>query len=229
MKKIKLISILFFLVSAVFELQAQSSPNRPELYATGNWNGDSLGNHRAVIRFEGKSDIALAHIEWRRHDTDPGKKNIIIVEAKTGNRITDLLPVNINREFGDILFHPAVGSNEYYVYYLKYKSGGRSNYPENSYPPFEQLSSAEWLAKAKSVQNNLKKVAPAQVVQFQSVDQFNSFYPMEIIATQSEVEALLKKNASDSYLLFPEKRENSIRMTNDLPAKWIADGPHSLY
>lgn len=229
MKKIKLISILFFLVSAVFELQAQSSPNRPELYATGNWNGDSLGNHRAVIRFEGKSDIALAHIEWRRHDTDPGKKNIIIVEAKTGNRITDLLPVNINREFGDILFHPAVGSNEYYVYYLKYKSGGRSNYPENSYPPFEQLSSAEWLAKAKSVQNNLKKVAPAQVVQFQSVDQFNSFYPMEIIATQSEVEALLKKNASDSYLLFPEKRENSIRMTNDLPAKWIADGPQKTF
>lgn len=224
MNLIKQVILTIVLIFSLVLANGQNNTIHPELYGTGNWNADSLGNHRAVIRVNGKTDMALAHIEWRRRDTNPEAKGILIFDAKSGARVTDILPVTINREFGDILFRPNENSTEYYVYYLKYKSGGRANYPQNTYPAFVQLSSPQWLAKAEATKNNLKTITTAQVVQFQSVNEFNSFYPMEIIATKAETDALLKKFATSNYLLFPEARENSIRMTDNLPAKWIADG-----
>jgi hypothetical protein len=229
MNLIKQIILTIFLIFSASITHAQTNNLRPELYGTANWNADSLGNHRVVIRVSNKTDLALAHIEWRRRDTKPEAKGIIIINAQTGTRITDILPVTINREFGDILFRPTENSSDYYVYYLKYKSSGRSNYPQNTYPPFVQLSSPQWLAKAEAAKNKPATIIKAQVIQFQSVNGFNSFYPMEIIATQTETEALIKNYATSGYLLFPEARENSIRMTNDLPAKWIADGQKSEF
>ena len=55
-------------------------------------------------------------------------------------------------------------------------------------------------------------------------DEFNSFYPMEVIATSEEVNQIVSQNSDKSYLLFPEDRSNPIRMTDDLPYKWIKDG-----
>ncbi len=224
MKQTKLTIILFFLTGLSIFSFGQTNSLNPELFGTGNWDADSLGNHRVVVRVNEKSDMVLAHIEWRRRDSQPEKKNIIIVEAATGKRITNVLPLTINREYGDILFKPETAPGNYYIYYLKYKSSGRSNYPKNTYPPFEQLSSPDWLIKAEAAKNNLKSISKTSLVQFQSVDAFNSFYPMEIIATKAEVSNLIKKNSKSSYLTFPEVRENSIRMTTDLPAKWISEG-----
>lgn len=229
MKLIKQIILAVFFISYGLLANAQDNKLRPEMYGTGEWNPDSLGNHRVLIRVKSSAETTLAHIEWRRRDANPEAKSILIFDAQTGARVTDILPVNVNREFGDILFRPNENSTDYYIYYLKYKSGGRANYPQNTYPAFVQLSVPQWLAKAKAATKNLSTVGKAEVIQFQSVNGFNSFYPMEIIATKTETDALIKKYAKSEYLLFPEARENPIRMTNDLPAKWIADGQKSEF
>ena len=64
----------------------------------------------------------------------------------------------------------------------------------------------------------------ARVVQFQSIDAFNSFYPMEVIATPEEVEAFVQAQVDRPFLLFPEDRTRSIRMRRDLPLHWVRRG-----
>ena len=102
--------------------------------------------------------------------------------------------LQLTREFGDILFQPHTIPGEYYVYYLKYFVKGRSNYPTIKYPPFVSRAEDTWLVKAKSSAANLSKLPKAELVQFQSIDQFNSFYPMEIIATREEVDKIVQEN-----------------------------------
>jgi hypothetical protein len=48
---------------------------------------------------------------------------------------------------------------------------------------------------------------------------------MDLIAIAAETEALLKKYPAEPFLVFPEDRRFSIRMTEDLPVRWV-DGPH---
>lgn len=224
MKKPILIFAIFIALLISENSHGQNAIPLPELYGTGVWNADSLGNHRVVIKVEKLTDIVYAHIPWRRHDFHPEKKGIYIIEASTGRMVQNLMPLTINREFGDLLFQPFASPGEYYIYYQKYNADGKSNYPKIKYPPYSSLASPEWLKKGASAMTNLSAVTKAELVQFQAIDNFNSFYPMELIATKSEVSTLLRNNQGDDYLAFTESRENSIRMTTDLPAKWIADG-----
>ncbi|MDP4291394.1 MAG: DUF6067 family protein, partial [Bacteroidota bacterium] len=60
----------------------------------------------------------------------------------------------------------------------------------------------------------------------QSINALNSFFPMEVIAKKSEVDQLLASHKDKAYLLFPELRRYSIRMTDDLPFRWIQNGPN---
>jgi hypothetical protein len=55
-------------------------------YTSGNngWKEDSLGNHRAVIVFNGDGNVANVVVPWRRNDVSPEKKRIIVQDAKTG-------------------------------------------------------------------------------------------------------------------------------------------------
>ena len=76
---------------------AQDKPNS-SLYGTGNWDADSLGNHRVVVSVNQPTDAVLAKMEWRRRDFDPEKENIIVVDAKTGERITNVCRFAIGRE-----------------------------------------------------------------------------------------------------------------------------------
>ena len=62
----------------------------------------------------------------------------------------------------------------------------------------------------------------------QSIDSFNTFYPMEIIATGKETEQLIK-NKSEPFLIFPEDRLHSIRMNHDLPERWIESGSKNSF
>ncbi len=222
----KILNLLLIVICLSFFsgiAQNTQEPN-PNLYGTGNWDADSLGNHRAVIKVENNSDIVLAHIQWRRRDSRPEEKGVIIVDATSGERIENILTVNINREFGDILFQPKTVPGKYHVYYLKNIMHGRSNYPKVSYPKSSSVAEEGWVKKATETSAELDKFSVARLVQFQSIDEFNSFYPMEIIATQKEVANLIENNSKLDYLLFPETRNNSIRMTTDIPFKWISDG-----
>lgn len=52
----------------------------------------------------------------------------------------------------------------------------------------------------------------------------NSFFPMEIIASEKELADLLAKH-TDPVLLFPEDRSRPVVMPDFLPQPWVLDGP----
>ena len=63
----------------------------------------------------------------------------------------------------------------------------------------------------------------------QAINELNSFYPMEVIATSNETARLLKEHPGEKYILFTEDRKFPIRMTTDIPYKWIADDRHDFF
>ncbi|MDH5714485.1 MAG: DUF6067 family protein [Candidatus Aminicenantes bacterium] len=224
-----LTALLLILIAPMTHPSAEEVP-----YGTGTWDADLFGNHRAVVQVSKSADAVWVHIPWRRRDYNPEKKDIIIIDAKTNRRINNVCRVEINREFGDLVFQPQTVPGKYYVYYLLYEVSGRSNYPTVTYPEPEQTAGAEWLQRHGLTPDLLtgkkKNIFPqAQVLEIQAIDEFNSFYPMEIIATSDEVNALLRKHPKSSYLLFPEDRKYPIRMTDDLPLRWIKKGPQTTF
>ena len=188
-------------------------------YGYGKWNADSLGNHRAVINYDGSTKAAHVVIPWRRKDVSPEKKGILIIDAKTNNVVKNIKTVNVNREFGELFFEPVSGKGKYYVYYLLYKNEGRSNYPRGIYRGPIETASSDWLKLLETGKNT-----DADCIELQSVDEFNSFYPMEVIATKDETDNIIKAGKGNSFLIFPEDREFPIKMDFDLPLRWIEKG-----
>ncbi|UCE40445.1 MAG: hypothetical protein JSV17_13425 [Candidatus Aminicenantes bacterium] len=221
---------LVFLVIVVTSLfSIQEIP-----YGTGSWDEDLYGNHRVVIQVNESTDAVWAHISWRRKDRNPKQKATILVDAQTGRQVLNLCRIRINREFSDFVFQPTSGPGKYFLYYLPYHMEGRSNYPKVTYPLPEQTAEAEWLQSHGLTHDalfslNPSEFAQADVKEFQAIDPLNSFYPMEVIATDTEIEDLLDRYPSSSYLLFPENRFYPIRMTNDLPYRWIQQGPLKIF
>lgn len=187
------------------------------------WNADSLGNHRAVVQVPAAGKVASVKIGWRRRDANPEKKMILVTDSK-GNLIRNVGRGTVTREYGDVFFEPAAGPGDYYIYYLKYYTKGRSNYPTVVYPEYRESSSRDWMALAV---NN--KGIPATVKEFQSIDVLNSFFPMEVIATQAETEAMRAKGAGQPFMIFPEDRMNPVKLTADLPHRWIVNGPSDVF
>jgi hypothetical protein len=198
-------------------------------YTSGNgsWNPDSLGNHRAVVQFTGKGNIAKVIIDWRRRDVNPDEKRIIVQDAKTGKKILNVKAARINRESGTILFDPISGNGTYYIYYMPYIDEGlHTYYPKGVYYKPENMAGAKWLS---NVNAKLNLPANCNVKEIQSINAFNSFYPMEVIATAAETRKLVEKNSGKSFIVFPESRLYSIRMKTDLTQRWIMKGPQNTY
>lgn len=218
MKKILLLACL---LGTVFSIDAQNIR-----YASGNnsWNADSLGNHRAVISFAGEGNIAKTLIPWRRRDKDPQAKRIIIQDAKTKQLILNFKTGSINNESGEIYFEPVSGKGAYYVYYMPYKNEGRSNYPKGVYLSPLHTADDAWESKIRT-----GMPVNTTVTEIQAVDDFNSFYPMEVIATAKETAAIIASGKNKSFLVFPEDRIYPIKMTDRLPQRWIRTGASETY
>ena len=217
-----------FCLFAYSSLQAQAVPT-DELYGVGIWNADSLGNHRVIVSVDKPADAVLATFDWRRRDLNPEAKNLIVVDAATGERITNVCRFTIDRERGEVVFQPQTVPGEYYIYYLKNVMSGSPYYPTVNYPAFENTASADWVKKNKLSGKKAPALPAAKVVQFQAINELNSFYPMEVIATSNETARLLKEHPGEKYILFTEDRKFPIRMTTDIPYKWIADNRHDFF
>lgn len=217
-----------FCLFAYSSLQAQAVPT-DELYGVGIWNADSLGNHRVIVSVDKPADAVLATIDWRRRDLNPEAKNLIVVDAATSERITNVCRFTIDRERGEVVFQPQTVPGEYYIYYLKNVMSGSPYYPTVNYPAFENTASADWVKKNKLSGKKAPALPAAKVVQFQAINELNSFYPMEVIATSNETARLLKEHPGEKYILFTEDRKFPIRMTTDIPYKWIADNRHDFF
>ena len=77
-------------------------------YGVGNWEEGERGNHRARVRVEapaagdkakptahGKAkpaDAVVVHIPWRRRDLHPERKNVVVVDAATGEVVANTDP-----------------------------------------------------------------------------------------------------------------------------------------
>ena len=233
MQKIGLLLCLLLAFSVIGRAQL-SYTNCPS-----GWNPDSLGNHRAVVRYNGSGPVAHVVIPWRRRDNDPGNKRVIVQDSATGARVLNVVEGVVARESGEFFFEPVSGAGNYYIYYLPYHNEGRSNYPKGVYWRRDTTADAKWVrtvgggglgdggkgggagggAAYKGVAVN------ASVVRMESIVSFNSFYPMEVIATAKETDKLKATYKDDPYLVFPEDRLHSIRMQGDLPYRWIEGGP----
>ena len=209
-------------------------PAQQVRYGTGTWEAESLGNHRAVVRVDAKADAVWVHVPWRRRDAQPEKKEVLIVDAATGAVLKNVVRLAVNREFGDLIFQPATTPGDYFVYYLPYQTKGRSNYPSVVYPEPSAEAEAEWLNRNGLTGGALLRFKPeslpaARTVAMESVDAFNSFYPMETIATREETDKLVARFPGASFLMFPEDRRFPIRLTTDLPSRWVEAGPRDSF
>jgi hypothetical protein len=215
------------LLLAGWALGIITAVNAQELkYTSGNhtWNADSLGNHRAVVAFSGTGKVARVIVPWRRRDEQPELKRIIVQDAKTGQKVLNVKPVTATREQGDICFEPVSGKGDYYIYYLPSKNEGRNNYPKGVYLSPENTASDSWL---QAIPTGMKP--NTTVKEIEAIDSFNTFYPMEVIATAAELKHLNETHKGPEYLVFPEDRQFPIRMTDDLPQRWIKKGPSQAF
>jgi len=64
-------------------------------YGVGTWDADSYGNHRAVVRVRGSGEAVWAHLPWRRRDQNPDAKEVMVVDAKTGHRVRNVVRVAV--------------------------------------------------------------------------------------------------------------------------------------
>ncbi|TFH33425.1 MAG: hypothetical protein E4G95_09675, partial [Bacteroidia bacterium] len=230
MKKKTLLFILTIIVAGITASAQDDYILLAEMYGTASWdNVDSLGNHRAVLKVESKADAVVADIPWRLREIGPGEKNIVVVDATTGERIMNVFPFINNSSRGKFAFQPLTIPGEYYVYYLTYSKSG-SYYPKVTYWPFENSADPLWISKnrltAKGREDKLEK---ARLVQFQAINELNSFYPMEIMATAEEVDNLVKASPDKEFIIFTEDRKYPIRSNNFIPYKWIADTRSDLF
>lgn len=212
------IAILFFAASTAAQEVPYTVAGRP-------WP-ELLGNHRARVRAEQPADAVRAHLPWRRHDAYPERKAILVTDS-AGAPVRNAASYNAGPESGDVVFE-ARATGEYFIYYMPLaepsKARGHSE-RKGGYRAPEPTADALWLARHSSRWQTLPR---ASVVEFQSRTKFDSFYPMEVIATQAEIAALQKRFPSP-YLLFAEDREHPIRMLDALPARWIASGPTAAF
>jgi hypothetical protein len=202
-------------------------------YGIGDWP-DSLGHHRARVRVEQAADAVWVHLPWRRRDATPQHIDTIVVDAATNTRVANVLVVNSQRQFGDLVFQPVTVPGEYYVYYLPFTIEGPWYFPATVYAPPRDTADPAWRETCRELVERVRAgdtrdVLAAQVLEFQAINEFHRFDPMEVVASPDEVAALADSQKDRPYLLFPEDRRHPIRMTDELPLCWVRRGPgHSF-
>ena len=165
--------LFLWALSALLTFPAAAQDFVPEasIYGENYWTPDTLGNHRAVVSMNTPATVAEAYIPWRRRDANPEQNGIIVINASTGKVVDNVLPVEINREYGRIRFDASTGTGNYYVYYLPYHTSG-GPYPKVNYPKQPDRADAQWKAICSSTPET--KVTRAKLVRFESLGSFNS-------------------------------------------------------
>ncbi|MHB1838394.1 MAG: glycoside hydrolase domain-containing protein [Acidobacteriaceae bacterium] len=193
-----------------------------------------LGNQRVRIYIENAAEAVWVHIPWRRVDHNPEKKAVLVV-GPDGSRVINAAAVMIGAEYGDILFE-AKSPGDHFIYYLP-QAGSQISYPKGEstgqYQSSEPSGDPLWLrrfAASSTITSRDKRqqLPQARVIEFQARTSFDSLYPMQIAATEYEVQQLCLRHPQ-SVLLFLEDREHPIQMHDKLPLRWIQTGPQHSF
>lgn len=194
---------------------------------SGNWEemsygepGFSLGNHRAVFEIPEDAELVSLTFPWRRSDFEEKKNGFKILNAQTGDTIKNVYAIGANNETIDLIFQPAGGGNIYHFYYFPFNTTG-GYYPTVTYLDYDASSNTNWFENYRNT--DFTTIPKGSVKSVQSINDFHTFYPMEVVATEMEVLDFLQASQGE-YILFPEYREFPIRMKNQLPKHWIDRG-----
>ena len=184
---------------------------------------DSFGNHRAILEVNKSAKAMRLDFDWRRHDNTPEKRQFIIVNSKTGDTVENIHRLNINKEKCELVFGP-VDIGIYYFYYLPFKPDLEWGYYRYGYLKKEKSPNIAWVTDNKlNNSKNIQKLPKAICKEIQARKEFDSFYPMEVTATQDELTRYVNSTNTD-YIAIAEDRINPIKMRDYLPLKWIKDG-----
>lgn len=202
-------------------------------FTIATWQEDGKGNHRAIVEVNEQADAVWVHIPWRRRDPNPQDKAILVYDTKTGKRILNVVRINVTQEYGDIVFQPSSAPSTYEIYYLPHNSSkGPMDVPH--YLPWEDSADNEWLQRNGLLPDDLKRgtwrsLPQAKVLEIQARDEFNSFYPMEVIATGEEINELLSRYPNNHYFVFSEDRKTPVKMFEIIPSIWAKKGPRNEF
>jgi hypothetical protein len=191
-----------------------------------------LGKHRAVIRVPAKGKAAYLDLEWRRHDRNVARHWFFLVYRQTGDTVRNIFRRDVNDEHCRIVFGP-VEQGEYFFYYLPfyllegagaYGSGDPWDYYGTQPPP-----DSAWTKENNPAGTDPGRFIQASCLEIQSKTEFDSFYPMEVIATAAEKNSLRASNGNKKFMVFPEDRKYPIRMLDNIPQKWILNPPGNVF
>ena len=200
-------------------------------YGVANWDGETWGNHRALVEVRGSGEKARVRIPWRRCDEAAEKKGVFVRRAADGSEVPRVYVHRISREFCEIAFDTAsvVGGGIpgiYEVYYMRGGGNVHSAFPVTAYQAQPLDPDKGWSARTAQ---EWETIPEAPLVRIESRGEFHSFYPMEVCAAADETAALMGKFADRAFLIFPEHREYPIRMKDDLPLRWIERGAFGAF
>jgi hypothetical protein len=195
---------------------------------------NELGNVRALVLAPKGGGTVRVRIPWRRRDSDPQNKAILIRDAQTGKMVENVAPITVTREYADIAFELASSPGRYEIYYAPFSVKPTSWAYAVTYRQAVPSADAAWLEHCGLTPTLLesgrwKDLPQATVREIQARTDFDRFDPMELIATPDETSKLLAMHAGSPFLLFPEERQFPIRMTDDLPLRWILKGPRNEF
>ncbi len=213
----------FSLILFLILLLGCTTKSRVNYSVSENQWEEKLGNHRAVLQIDKSCNVADLDILWRRHDKNPEQKRFIIIHEESGDTIRNIHRLQVDNERCHLQLGSIKKSGRYFFYYLPYQVQENYGFYNRGYYELENKPEQKWINSIESP--NLVK---AQLVEFQSRTDFDSFYPMEIIALQSEKDSLLAIHKED-FLVFPEDRKFPIRMLDELSHKWIMSGPGTKF
>ncbi len=219
---------LLFLVLIIPTIAA--SQDIPYRVAETPWpNVDQRGFHRALIEVPTAAPAVQVTIPWRRRDTRPERKAILIVPQGQSQEIANVARIDIEQERGILAFEPTTGVGVYEIYYLPHKHDDVWGGYNGDYIRPEKTADKQWLRAHGLSGRGLKKEAwqklpKATVMAIEARSAFHSFYPMGVPANDTELAAFMKAH-KDDYLVFPEDRRYPIRMRDQLPLRWVQTGP----
>ena len=168
--------------------------------------------NRVVFSVKDEGDVVRGKAIWRRSALSIRLKGLKLLSAETDEEITDARIVHYDQEKVIVDFNPVCGPGIYYLYYGALEQ-----------PLFNP--SETWLEKAEAPANLIN----AKTERIEARCRLDSFYPMETIALKAEVSKLLSMFPGAPYLIFPQDRDNSIKMQHEIPACWAFRDPQKEF
>ncbi len=185
---------------------------QPVPYRIGAWEVFGKGAHRAVVAVDAAAPAVRVELPWRRRDRKPETKAVLVYAPGDAVRVANVAIPAFSPDCATVVFE-AKEPGEYFIYYLPYAQDWK-------YLPAE---AAAW-------QPSAGPLPQARLVAFEAVSEIDSFYPMEVPATAAEVDRLREKVTPERpYLIFPEDRSRSVRMSDRLPLEWLINGPANSF